>query len=121
MKTVATLAVIFAFLVVLAPKGLEVLIILSSIMAAVAFGAAPIISTGAFLTNFVVTMVHVPGFAYPGEVFQGQTILVHPENGVHWSLLALQVVLISITFYKLLNKGLPETKAKGSRSAFPTE
>ncbi|MEE8258508.1 MAG: hypothetical protein V3R20_02325 [Sphingomonadales bacterium] len=121
MKTVATLAVIFALLVLLAPMGLEVFIILSSIMAAVAFRAEPIISTGAFLTNFVVTMVHVPGFAYPGEFFQGQTILVHPENGIHWSLLALQVVVISITFYKLLKKGLPETKTEGPRPAFPAE
>ena len=121
MKTVAVLAVVLALLVVLAPMGLEVLIILSSFMAAVAFRAEPAIATAAFITNFVVTMLHVPGFAFTKEAFQGQSILIHPENGIHWSLLVIQVVLISIAFYTLLNKGLPEKENDSERSAFRPE
>ena len=121
MKTVATMAVVFVLLILFAPIGLEVLIVLSSIMAAVAFRAEPIIATGAFITNFVVTMLHVPGFAFAKEAFQGQAVFIHPETGIHWSMLAIQVVLISIAFYTLLNKGLPEKENHSERSAFRAE
>ncbi len=118
MKTVAIIAVVLALLVLLAPVGLEILIILSSLMAAVAFRAAPIIATVAFLINFMMTMVHVPGFVYPADAFHGQVILVHPEIGVHWLLLVIQIIFISIAFFVVLHIGIPEKERASYRSAF---
>lgn len=104
MKTVTIFSLITLILVIFSPIGLEALIFFSTLMAAISFRAHPVISANTFAINIMFTTLHIPGFVFPQGDFLGQAVLIHPEVGVHWSLLVFLIIFVLAAFYAAFSR-----------------